>query len=73
MANEGVSESERIWISIDRLTAAVSRLCEKQITTETKFQEFKTYLTNHQKHKDRTNIIVIAIIGVVLTGINLFV
>jgi len=73
MTEKGVSESERLWVSIDRLTAAVSRLCDKQIKTETKLEEFKNYLENHQKHKDRTNIVVIAIIGVVLTGINLFV
>ncbi len=73
MTEKGVSESERIWISIDRLTSAVSRLCEKQVQTETSLQDFKTYLENHQKHKDRNNIIILSIIGVALTGINLFV
>lgn len=73
MTSTGVSESERLWVSIDRLTAAVSRLCDKQIKTETKLEEFKTYLENHQKHKDRNNIIILSIIGVALTGINLFV
>ena len=68
-----VSESERIWVSIDRLTTSVGKLRERQAATETQLQNICTFLHNHQKHKDRTNLIVIAIIGVVLTGINIFV
>jgi len=68
-----VSESERIWVSIDRLTTSVGKLREKQAATEAQLKNICAFLHNHQKHKDRSNIIIIAIIGVVLTGINIFI
>ena len=69
----GVSESERVWTSIDRLTKAVGRLCERATAIETKQKTSQDYLECHNKHAYKTNIIIIGIIGAVLTGINVFV
>ena len=72
MAN-GVSESERIWKSIDRLNSAVGKLCERVTANETSVDSFKTYQTNHQKHKDRQTVIILGVMGAVLTAVNIFV
>lgn len=73
MAKEGISESERIWKSIDRCTSAISSLCERVTRNETALINMQKYLENHQKHKDKQTIAVIAVIGVVLTAVNIFI
>jgi len=73
MSGKGVSESERIWKSIDRCTSTLGSLCERVTRNETALVNFQTYLENHQKHKDKQTVAIIAIIGVTLTAINIFI
>ena len=61
-----VTESERIWKSIDENTKAVKNLCERVTSVE-------TTITNHQAHKDRITYVLIGVIGAVLTAVNILV
>ena len=78
MAKEGVSESERVWKSIDRLektvfnqNTSITTLNTQLKTTCKAITDLKTTITNHQVHKDRITIAIISIIGVIITGVNL--
>ncbi len=73
MSGKGVSESERIWKSIDRCTSTLAGLCERVTKNEVALVNFQTYLENHQKHKDKQTVAFIAVIGVTLTAINIFI
>lgn len=73
MSGKGVSESERIWKSIDRCTSTLAGLCERVTKNEAALVGVEKFLHNHQKHKDKQTIVVIAIIGVVLTAVNIFI
>jgi len=60
-----VTQLERMWKSIDENTKTLKNLCGRVTTIE-------TTITNHQKHKDRQTLILIAIIGGVFTLANVF-
>ena len=73
MSGKGVSESERIWKSIDRCTTTLASLCDRVTKSETELISINKFLHNHQKHKDKQTLAIIAAIGVILTAVNIFI
>ena len=64
---------EMVYGKLDRLCGEVARLRERQSVVETKIEAFLKYQKNHDTHKYRSNIALVAIIGVVLTAVNIFI
>ena len=64
---------DMVYGKLDRLCGEVAKLRERQSIVETRVEDFLKYQKNHDKHKYRNNITLIAIIGVVLTAVNVFI
>lgn len=62
--NDGVSESERLWKSIDDNTKTIKGLCE-QVT------KIDTFITLSQQNKNRNYALLGGVIAAIVTGINL--
>ena len=62
-----------VYHKLDRLCGEVSKVRERMTAVETRLEDYKTYQMNHDAHKYRNNIALIAIIGVVLTAVNIFI
>ena len=73
-----VTESERIWKSIDRLERTVFGQSENIATLSANqknicksINNLRITITNHQIHKDRKTLAIVGIIGAVITGVNI--
>ena len=55
-----VTQLERMWKSIDENTKTLKNLCGRVTTIETN-------ISNHQKHKDKQTLILMAVMGVAVT------
>ena len=64
---------EMVYGKLDQLCGEVERLRERQSVVETKVEDFLKYQKNHDTHKYRNNVALVAIIGVVLTAVNIFI
>ena len=61
---QGVTESERLWKSIDANTKATNNLCGRVASIE-------TYIKTTEQNRTRNNLTVIGIITVAVTVVNL--
>jgi len=64
---------DMVYQKLDRLCGEVSKVRERMTAVETSLDNYKTYQMNHDTHKYRNNVALIAIIGIVLTAVNIFI
>jgi len=64
---------DMVYQKLDRLCGEVSKVRERMTAVETSLDNYKEYQLNHDAHKYRNNIALIAIMGVVLTAVNVFI
>ncbi len=62
-----------VYGKLDRLCGEVAKVRERMTAVETSLDNYKEYQSNHDAHKYRNNVALIAIIGVVLTAVNIFI